>query len=113
MIDENKMRAEIERARKLRSWDVRARMLVDAAVNEALARHDDDRDRHFAHDVASNAAAVLLRMIFDEDAEIARLRYEVEVQAFHESLPGQLKGIAEEALRCCTPRVIIQKEGDQ
>jgi hypothetical protein len=71
---------DVEQLRKFRESDLRARQMVDTAVVYAFAEcrgEVDERDaRRFAHDVAALATTALLKMIYDDDNEIRRLRDE-------------------------------------
>jgi len=68
-------------AKKYRS-DVRFRRLVDAAVVSAVRDvqdaypHRADKDERSVHEIASQACAMLLAMIYHNDSEIRAVRAE-------------------------------------
>ena len=81
--------------------DIRFRRMVDScasvAMSEAGRRIDPDRADEEASLIARRAAMLVLARIYHEDAEIAALRMERD----------HYKKLAEEALLCTTPRLII------
>jgi hypothetical protein len=90
------LRDEIVDTQKLRQFlesDLRARQMVDTALVHSLAEQgepEDGRDfKRYAYDIATRATAALLKMIYEEDAEIRRLRTERD----------HYKALAEEGLR--------------
>jgi hypothetical protein len=66
----------IEAAIKLYRYDARARQIVDMCVAHGLNERGEPDERDFARysaDVATEAVALLLRYIYDNDGEIQRL----------------------------------------
>lgn len=82
MIDET----AFAQARKLREYDARARALVDSAVSRAIHECGEPEERdfvRFAYDVATLATTLLLKHVYENDAEIHALR--VELEAYKET----------------------------
>jgi hypothetical protein len=97
---------DVEQLRRFRENDLRARQMVDTAVVFALGEcrgEIDDRDvKRFAHDVAALATTSLLKMIYEDDGELRRLREERD----------HYKRLAEEGLRFLPPRALAIKGED-
>lgn len=75
MID----KTAFEAARKLREYDARARALVDSAVNRAIHECGPPEERdflRFAYDIATLATTLLLKHVYENDAELRALRIE-------------------------------------
>lgn len=87
----------MDAAYKLRERDIRVRRITDAAVHAAMTDAGDfDLSRQGAHDLATAAVTLAMKMVYEGDAEIAALSHERD----------QYKAMVEK-LSFLTPRPIV------